>query len=129
LGGLSHRVPAATGASCGHTVEVGEQVAATLQAPLVPQVRPSTTGVQVPSLLPPASREHAWQSLAPPPHASAQQTLSTQKFEMHWSTLVHELPGPCFSTVTSNDTLAWLPLLSRVTQVTVVVPIGNSEPD
>jgi hypothetical protein len=55
------------------------QVSPVVQALLSLHARPLTTGPHVPSAAAPAVTLQATQSVAPPPHAVAQQTPSTQK--------------------------------------------------
>ena len=70
-----------------------------VQTSVVVQLSPSlhavpVVGAQVPSLEAPAATEHAWQSpVAPPPHAVAQHTPSTQKPLPHCAALVQSEPA------------------------------------
>ena len=92
------RVVGAT-ASAGHAVVVGEHTSATSQTlALARQVTvravAAESAAHAPLVVPVRAAEHAWQSVAaPPPHALAQQTPSTQKPEAHATPLAQTVPS------------------------------------
>ena len=124
-----HMVAGDTNPSAGQAKLEPSHASATSQIPALGRhTRAAETAVQVPSALPPAATEQAWQSFGlPPPQALAQHTPSTQLPVPHWLAVV-QAPPTLASTVTLKVASLWLPWASVAVHVTVVLPTGNKLP-
>lgn len=85
-----HSTPATARAFAGQNKLTPSHASATSQSPAAArQIGPAATGEQVPSV---PLRLHAWQSLAPAPHAELQHTPSTQLPLAHATGSAHTSP-------------------------------------
>jgi hypothetical protein len=92
---LRHGMRAGTFTSPGHPADAPSQTSAKSHGPADGRhVVPDATGAQTPSATPVIACVHAWQSLAPPPHAELQHTPSTQNPLAHSAAAAHACVGP-----------------------------------